>query len=86
MKAILPEPPPIGVGDEAGVLVATAVSVKTGVEVSADACVDVGAGGSGAEGLAGASGLHADETRISRIRVQVTIDCFLMASFSLCIG
>lgn len=83
MKAILPEPPPIGVGDDAGVPVATAVSVKTGVEVSAGERVEVGAGGSVAEGLAGSSTLHADETRISRIRVQVTFDCFLMALFSL---
>ena len=78
----------MGVGDASGVLVATAVGVsavdvKTGVEVSAGGRVDVCAGVSVAEGVVGVPGPHADETRISTIRVQVKFNGFLMASFSL---
>jgi hypothetical protein len=78
----------MGVGDAAGVLVATAVGVsavdvKTGVEVCTGVRVDVCAAVSVAEGFASLSGLHADETRIITIRVQVTFDCFLIALFSL---
>ena len=86
MKANLPEPPPMGFDNAAGVLVDSArgvlaVDVETGVKVNAGVRVDVGANVCVAAGLAGASEPHADEIKISAIRVQVTFDCFLIAPY-----